>query len=156
MLGPTTHPLACGNTTKGTKTVQITTKYHGPKMGASGRTIGARVTATAAGRRVTVAYDHAERDPYVIAARALAAKLGLDVESVQYVGTHNGPGNTYSVWGPGMIHMTSTGPLRRSDRYTGRYAVLCRCGWSDDWPTQAEARTAGDVHLAVANAAGAA
>lgn len=79
--------------------MQITTRFHGPKMGASGRTIGARITATAAGRRVTVGYDHAERDPHVVAARALAAKLGLDPSTIAYVGTHNGPGNTYSVAG---------------------------------------------------------
>lgn len=127
--------------------MQISTKYHGPRMGAGGATIGARIVATAAGRRATVPYDDAARDPYVIAARVLAERLGLDVESVQYVGTHNGPGNTYSVWGPGMVHMAASRPLG------DRFGVLCRCGWSDDRATLAEARTAGDAHLATANAA---
>jgi hypothetical protein len=85
--------------------VQITTRYHGP-VGLTGSRITATVTAVTgtagrrlgdvpnehAGRRVTVPYDYAARDPHLIAAEALADKLGLAVPV--YVGTHNA-GNIY-------------------------------------------------------------
>jgi hypothetical protein len=46
-----------------------------------------------------------------------------------------------------MIHMTTTG---RQGRIT--WGVVCRCGWRADALSQAEARAAGDAHLAEANA----
>ena len=67
--------------------VQITTRYHGPTD-----TRGSRITANALGRRATVPYDYAAKDPHAIAAQALADKLGLSVPV--YAGTHNA-GNVY-------------------------------------------------------------
>lgn len=46
-------------------------------------------------RRLTRPYEYGMNDHHLPAAQALASKLGYDSTTIEYVGTHNGPGNVY-------------------------------------------------------------
>jgi hypothetical protein len=73
---------------------QITTRYHSDPNSGRGK-ITARVShGMERGRRLTVGFDHAAKDPHRVAADALASKLGLG--STAYVGTLP-LGNVYDV-----------------------------------------------------------
>jgi hypothetical protein len=85
---------------------QIRTTYHGPTDTRGSRITAVFISGPFKGRRKTMPYDHAAKDPHVLAANRLIHKVN-DIEwtygdqSAEYVGTGNS-GNVYKTYPPIM------------------------------------------------------
>jgi hypothetical protein len=78
------------------KPMQVVTRYAGPE-GLKGSRVGARVlSGPFKGKRVTVGYDHAARDPHAVAVHAVLTKVGI-VGTATESGEAIGNGYVYNI-----------------------------------------------------------